>query len=223
MRGAICETVAFRTGQEYVLANSAIEGKIPSTRSLGALLQGVRALGNFPRPHQIEPQSETQKANMLMRKLLVLICVLGLPCASRAQSNSASWDNLKVVQLGEKIQVTETGSKKVSGAFVSVSEGSLSVEGEGGPQTIQRQDVRNVRLAKHGHRLRNTLIGAGVGAGVSAGIGAALAKPCQASQTYCIDPVTQREFAGACAVIGLAIGATIGALIPSHVTIYRVH
>jgi hypothetical protein len=156
---------------------------------------------------------------MLMRKLVVLICVLGVPCASLAQSNSASWDNLKALQAGEKIQVAQIKSKTVSGPFVSVSDAAISVEVEGGPQTIQRQEVRSVRLARHGHRLRNSLIGGGVGAGVGAGIGAATDKPCQP----CFFSISRGTVAEVFAAGGFAIGAAIGALLPSHVTIYRAH
>jgi hypothetical protein len=152
---------------------------------------------------------------MLMRKLVVLICVLGVPCASLAQSNSASWDNLKALQAGEKIQVAQIKLNTVSGPFVSVSDAAISVEVEGGPQTIQRQEVRSVRLARHGHRLRNSLIGGGVGAGM----GAATDKLCQP----CFFSISRGTVAEVFAVGGFAIGAAIGALLPSDVTIYRAH
>ena len=124
-----------------------------------------------------------------MRKLLFLICVLGMPCASWAQSNPAPWENLNMLQAGEKIQGVEINSKKVSGTFLNVSDAAISLQEKAGQQTIQRQDVQSVKLRKHQHRLRNTLIGAAVGAGVGAGIGAATAHkhPCPASPSGCFD------------------------------------
>ena len=42
-----------------------------------------------------------------MRKSLFLICVLGLPCVSWAQTNRASWANLSALRAGQKIQIVE--------------------------------------------------------------------------------------------------------------------
>ena len=149
-----------------------------------------------------------------MRKLLFLICVLGMPCASWAQSNSASWENLNTLQAGEKIQVLEMNSKNISGTFVNVSDVAISLQDKTSQEMVQRQDVRSVKLMENKHRLRNTLIGAAVGAGAGAGISAAAWEP--------------RGFVGGRgtgaavgAVIGAVGGAIVGALWPSHETIYK--
>jgi outer membrane lipoprotein SlyB len=153
-----------------------------------------------------------KKIGALMRKVLLLICVLGTSCTSWAQSNPASWENLNTLHAGEKIQVLEMNSKKVSGTFLNVSDAAISVQEEAGSQTIQRQDVRSVKLMKNKHRLRNTLIGAGVGASVGAVMGAATS-----------DNFFGRGFGAAIgAVVVLLPGAVVGALVPSHETIYRV-
>jgi hypothetical protein len=160
-----------------------------------------------------------------MRKLLFLICVLGMTCASWAQSNPASWENLNTLQAGEKIQVLEMSSKKVSGTFVNVSDAGVSLQEKAGQQTVQRQDVRSVKLMKHQHRLRNTLIGAAVGAGAGAGIGAAThhhvicTTPCSLQNPNTFLSSSQAAAVGA--VIGLVGGTVVGAVWPSHKTIYR--
>jgi hypothetical protein len=143
-----------------------------------------------------------------MRKFWILACFLGMPCVVSAQ-----WGNLNTLQAGQKIQVVQT-SRKDSGTFLSVSDKEISLQGKSGPQTIQRQDVRSVKLMANKHRLRNSLIGAGVGAGAGAGISAAAWEP--------------RGFAGGRgtgaavgAVIGAVGGAIIGAAWPGHETIYR--
>jgi hypothetical protein len=147
-----------------------------------------------------------------MRKILFLICVLGTSCTSWAQSDPASWGNLNTLQAGEQIQVLEMNSKKVSGTFVNVSGAAISVQEGAGSQTIQRQDVRSVKLMKNKHRLRNALIGAGIGAGAGAVLGAATA-----------DDFLGRGLGAAIgAVVALLPGAVVGALAPSHETIYRV-
>jgi hypothetical protein len=143
-----------------------------------------------------------------MRKYWILACVLAMPSVASAQ-----WENLNTLQSGQKIQVIEN-SRKDSGTFLSASDKEISLQGKSGAQTIQRQDVRSVKLMVNKHRLRNTLIGAGVGAGAGAGISAAAWEP--------------RGFAGGRgtgAAVGAAIGAVggavVGALWPSHEIIYR--
>jgi hypothetical protein len=143
-----------------------------------------------------------------LRKFLILVCVLGMPCVASAQ-----WENLSTLQAGRKIQVVEN-SKKVSGTFLSVSDKEISLQGKSGAQNIQRQDVRSVRLMENKHRLRNTLIGATVGAGAGAGISAAAWEP----HGY----VGGRGTGAAVgAVIGAVGGAVVGTLWPSHETIYK--
>jgi hypothetical protein len=149
-----------------------------------------------------------------MRKFWILVCVLGIPCVALGQSNPASWENLNLLQAGQRVQVVETNAKKDSGTFVSVSDTAISLEGEGGEQTIRKQDVRNVKLMENKHRMRNTLIGAAVGAGAGAGITAG---------TWENHGVLGDKGTGATvgAVIGAAAGAIVGAVWPSHKTIYR--
>ncbi len=150
-----------------------------------------------------------------MRKFWILACLLGMP-----RVVSAQWENLNTLQAGQKIQVVEN-SKKESGTFLSVSDKEISLRGKPGPQTIQRQDVRSVKLMVNKHRLRNAAIGGAVGAGVGAGIGAAAYQSCNPAQSFCIDPIGRGGEAGIFAIVGFAGGALVGALWPSHQTIYR--
>ncbi|HXW54574.1 MAG TPA: hypothetical protein VEJ67_02410 [Candidatus Cybelea sp.] len=149
-----------------------------------------------------------------MRKLSLLICVLGMPFASSAQSQPGSWENLSRLQAGDRIQVVEMNSKKVSGIFSSASDTEISLQGKEGQEVIPRQDIRSVKLMKNAHRFRNTLIGTAVGAGVGAGIAAGAWE--------------NRGFLGGKGVgaamgaaLGSLAGAVVGALAPSHDTIYR--
>jgi hypothetical protein len=107
-----------------------------------------------------------------MRKVLFLICALGIPYGAWAQTSQSSWANLSALRAGQKIQVVEMNSKKHSGSFVSVSDTAITFQEPAGERTIPHQNVRNIKLMKSNHRLRNTLVGAGVGGGVGAGIGA---------------------------------------------------
>jgi hypothetical protein len=158
-----------------------------------------------------------------MRKSLSLICVLALSCVSwAAQTNRATWANLSGLQAGQKIQIVDMNSKKHSGTFVSVSGTTLSYQDSAGEQTIQKQDVRSVKLMKNKDRLRNILIGGAVGAGAGAGIGAATNHPCS-SQGFCIQPIGKGGAAGIGAVVGFVGGAVVGVLLPSHEMIYSVN
>ena len=156
-----------------------------------------------------------------MRKISVLLFVLGLSCAAFAQTDRASWANLSGLQPGQRIQVVGITSKKHSGNFVSISDTAISYRETNGEQSIPKQDVVSVKLLDHKHRLRNTLIVAGVGAGVGAGIGAALHKSCS-SQSFCLDIGGAALQAGVGAVVGGLGGAVVGVLLPSHTTIYQV-
>ena len=101
-----------------------------------------------------------------MHKILLLISILGIPCALWAQTNQASWAKLGALRTGQSIQIVEMNSKEHSGSFVNVSDTAISYQNIAGERTIQNQNVRSVKLMENRHRLRNTLILAGVGAGV---------------------------------------------------------
>jgi hypothetical protein len=112
-------------------------------------------------------------------------------------------------------------SKKHSGTFVNVSDTAISYRETAGEQTIQKQDIRSVKLMENRHRLRNTLIGAAVGAGVGAVIGAATDHTC--SGPGCLNVIGKGGAAGIVAAVGFVGGAVAGALLPTHNTIYSVH
>jgi hypothetical protein len=153
--------------------------------------------------------------------MVFLLCVLGLPCAVLAQTNKASWQDLSSLHTGQKIQVVSTTSKKHSGTFVNVSDSQISYQEAGGPQTMQKQDVKSVKLMINKHRLRNTLLAGAAGAGIGAVVGAAGFSPCS-TQSFCVGVGNRGEFAGAGAVVGFVGGAIVGVLLPSHDTIYSV-
>lgn len=150
-----------------------------------------------------------------MRKMVFLIFLLAASGVSLAQTNSASWQNLRTIGAGERIQVVEVSSVKHAGVFVNATDAAIVFRENSGERTIQKEDVRSVKLAKKGHRLRNTLIGAGVGAGAGAGITAG---------AWESGGFLGGRGVGAAvgAVIGGLGGAVIGAVLPSHETIYSV-
>jgi hypothetical protein len=186
---------------------------VPIARYCGAsdLIGGLRIwkLRGWRQSHAL------RRGALIMRKLWILVFVLAMPWAAFAQSNKSAWENLNTLQAGHKIEVEQMNSKKVFGAFVNVTDAGISLQGAGGEQTIPRQDIRSAKLMENKHRLRNTLIGAAIGAGAGAGIGAEAGKGPRSG------PDLAGFGAGLFAVIGGAAGAIVGALWPSHQTIYR--
>ena len=150
-----------------------------------------------------------------MRKLLILIFALAMPCAALGQTDQSSWGNLSALGAGHQIQVVEMNSKKVSGAFVNVTDAGISLQGPSGEQTILRQDVRRVKLMENKHRLRNAAIGAVIGAAAGAGTLGGLVNSSEGGFNF----TGQGAAIGAGA--GAVIGAIVGALFPSHQTLYR--
>ncbi|HEV2314178.1 MAG TPA: hypothetical protein VGR94_02650 [Candidatus Acidoferrales bacterium] len=153
-----------------------------------------------------------------MRNLMPFFCVLALPCVSSAQSSQSSWENLSALRPGQKIEVVETNLKKDTGTFAAVSDDSIRINESTGEQSIPRASVMRVTLRRNKHRLRNTLIGAAVGASAGAAIGAASYKTCS---SLCLGGFNRGESAGIGATLGFVGGAAVGAVIPSHPTIYR--
>ncbi|MGC2619600.1 MAG: hypothetical protein WA414_11205, partial [Acidobacteriaceae bacterium] len=148
-----------------------------------------------------------------MKKLFVLACLLLVSIAGTAQNTASSWQNLNTLTAGERIQVSSTSAKKITGTFVSVSDAELTLQTGAGQQTLAKPAVRTVKRMKSGHRLRNTAIGAAIGAGAGAGIVAG------AWENH---GFAGGKGAGAAvgAVIGGLAGAVVGALLPVHATIY---
>ena len=150
-----------------------------------------------------------------MRKILFLICILGMACAAWGQSDQASWANLSALHAGQKIRIVDIESKKHSGTFVSVSDTAISYQDGAGSETIQKPEVRSVKVPKR-HRVLNTVIGGVIGAGAGAGIlyGA------WENRGYVGGKATG---AAVGALIGGVLGATVGVLMPTNSTIYRVN
>lgn len=149
-----------------------------------------------------------------MRRALILICALGATCLSCAQSQPDSWANLSALHQGDKIQILQVDHQAISGSFQNATEDSLSIQNKAGAQTLRKQDIRYVKILKNTHRLRNTLIGAGIGAGAGAGITAGVWE----SHGFL---GTKSDGAALGAVLGAVIGVTVGALSPSHPTLYK--
>jgi hypothetical protein len=164
-----------------------------------------------------------------MRNIFLLIFVLGIHLVALAQKNQTSWEVLSGLQPGQSIQVVDWSSKKHSGTFMSASDTAISLRVAANEQSIQKQDVHIVKLMTNKRRARNTLVGGAVGGGIGAGVGAivgaATHKGCAAA-AFCFDFIGAGGSAGIGAAVGFLGGAVtggvVGALVPSHTTVYEV-
>lgn len=149
-----------------------------------------------------------------MRAFAPLLCVLALSCASVAQTGKSSWENLRQLKVDQKIQIAETSGAKHSVYFLSASDSAIRFRENIGERSIERSAIRSVKLTDP-RRGRNALIGLGVGAAGGAALGAATAPS---------NGILGGKGFGAFAVglLGAAIGAGAGAILPTHKTIYSI-
>ncbi|MBI1954846.1 MAG: hypothetical protein HYS38_00465 [Acidobacteria bacterium] len=156
-----------------------------------------------------------------MRRLtLITLSVLLLATVARAQALEQSWDNLKTLREGEKIQVVDQKLKSQNGTFVSFSDEAITFQADKDQITIQRAEVFRVSSRKGASRGEHALVGLAIGAGTGFMLGMA----------GCANATDQNECSGSDkaalgAVVALflgGIGAGVGALVPSdYPTIYR--
>jgi hypothetical protein len=130
------------------------------------------------------------------------------------QASQESWDNLKQLRTGQKIQVVDIHMKTLNGAFLSFSAEALGLRVAKGEVSVSRPDVVRVSVRDTSKRMRNMLLGAGIAGGVALAVGIPIA-------------VTNSNEGNTCAVCfagiaaGFGGGAALGA-IPGSRTIYRV-
>jgi hypothetical protein len=149
-----------------------------------------------------------------MKMILASALVFLAPALARTQSAIGSWDTLKQLQPGQKIEVVDSHLKKVKGEFVSLTDEAISLRDGKQQQSVTRAEVMRVSVRDTSHRKRNMILGAAIGGGAALTIG--LLANAQASNegTGCDGCVA--GFAAAAAGGGAALGA-----IPSFRTIYR--
>lgn len=141
---------------------------------------------------------------------------ISAPSIGFAQTSLTSWENLRQLTPGQKIEVVQK-NRKLTGSFVSVTDDSIALKAPDGDKTVPRSDV--LRVSRHGgKRGRNILIGAAIGAGAGVAVGAA-AGGCK---TNSFGPCVGRgAVAGVVGALGAVVGAVVGAVIPGNTVIYR--
>jgi len=149
-----------------------------------------------------------------MRIIETLLLVLLVPGFGWAKSSQDNWGNLKQLAPGQKIEVVDSKMKTLKGAFVSVSEESISLQVGKSEESISRADVVRVSVRDTSHRARNMLLASGVIGGIAlipAAIGLGINSNEGNSCPACVAAI----------VAGFGGGAALGA-IPAYRTIFRV-
>ena len=148
----------------------------------------------------------------------VVSAVLLAAALAQAQDPQQSWNNLRILRVGERIQVVEQNLRSHAGAFLSFSEETITFQSGNVPVMVQRRDVFRVSAPRRSKRLRNTLVGLGIGAGFGFVLGMADCE--RATDMNC--KASDRAVVGAAVALAYGgIGAGVGALIPQRTTIYR--
>jgi hypothetical protein len=112
---------------------------------------------------------------------LCWILILTAPgvMAQQTTAPNQSWDLVRQLQAGEKLEVEgRTDKKKVSGKFVSLSDTELVIERKGKDERYMRDEVKNIWRVAPPSRKKKVIfsaIGGGVGAifglGIAVGLG----------------------------------------------------
>jgi hypothetical protein len=153
-----------------------------------------------------------------MKKLTLAFCVFAISTACWARNDKTVWQNLSVLESGQKIQVIDKSHRKHSGTLISVDDQGIKLHEKAGDTAVQRDNVARVTVPAH--RVQHAILGLAIGAGSGAAIGAATGG-CSNSSTYGCLGASRGEIAGAAAAIGAVVGAIVGAVLPARKTIYR--
>lgn len=136
--------------------------------------------------------------------LLLLLTAQPMP------AQEGHWQNLSQNQAWKVVDVIDRHLKRYTGKFVGFSDTNLTLLVNNQEINIAKDEVYRVTAAGK-DRKRNVLVGLAIGAGAGLGLGAALME-------------REEGYGGAVAGTGLGfagIGAGVGAIVPSHKTVYR--
>ncbi|MCJ7504442.1 MAG: hypothetical protein MUP80_15490, partial [Acidobacteriia bacterium] len=154
------------------------------------------------------------KEAVMQRLILLVVGSIVLAGQLLAQTAQDSWDNLRQLQAGEKIEVVDMKLKSFKGTFLSLSEEVISVRVKQDDVVIERAKVLRVTDREHSKVGRNMILCLAIGAGAGAAILAAL--PGEGSSS------AEEAIRAAVVPIGAGPGRGGGAALPrGYRTIYR--
>lgn len=106
--------------------------------------------------------------------LLVLLFISSYtPLAFAQQASSNNWTVVQQLKTNEKLVVRKKDGKELKGEMIEATDTALTIDRDGKPLSIPRNDVRQVSVVEgKAEKGKWALIGAGIGAGAGTGIGA---------------------------------------------------
>jgi hypothetical protein len=149
-----------------------------------------------------------------MRRTILPLTLIALLLSSNtpfvlAQTGSLSdWSAVQQIKTNEKLMVRQKNGKEIKGEMIEATETALTIDRNGKPFSIARDDVRQVYIV-HGKAQKGkwALIGAGIGAGTGAAIGASKYSPDRDDSEIWL-PVGLIFGAGSGALDGMLFGQT---------------
>jgi len=145
--------------------------------------------------------------------VLVLFSLLSTTTFTLSQPMQASWDNLKQLRPGQKVEVVDAKMKTYNGKFASFTDEAITIHEGKTDVTVPRADIVRVSVRDNSHRTRNMLLGAAIGGGVAIAV----------TIVPLVSSSNEGNGCGIC-VAGIAAGfggGTALGMIPGHRTIYR--
>ncbi|MDP9171980.1 MAG: hypothetical protein M3N54_15290 [Acidobacteriota bacterium] len=136
-----------------------------------------------------------------------IACLLLFTFQIKAQTQS--WSSVKAISPGTEIRIA--GASPIHGTLQTVSDDTLVINSTTGSKTFDRPQITRVSVKKTSHRMRNTLLGAGVGAVGGLAVGAASDHSCAPSGCFFGNNFGKEILTPA----GAVIGALVGVLFPT--------
>ncbi len=144
------------------------------------------------------------KHKSLSLVLVLLFVSSHSPLALAQEASSNNWTVVQQLKTNEKLVVRKKDGKELKGEMIEASDTALTIDRDGKPLSIPRNEVRQVSVVKNkAAKGKWAAIGAGIGAGAGTGIGAVkYSSTGDDSRTYLFMGV----------LIGTGVGAVSGLL-----------
>lgn len=105
--------------------------------------------------------------------LLVLFFLVSHSPLALAQGSSNDWSVVQQIKTNERLFVRQMNGKEFKGEMIEASNTALTIDRDGKPFSIPRNDVRQVYvISGKAEKGKWALIDAGIGAGAGTGLGA---------------------------------------------------
>ena len=140
---------------------------------------------------------------------LLILFTAAFFCSTDAEDANTTWDSLKQLAVGQKIQIVEMSLKDHQGTFVAFTGDTIEMDVQGKRTGYQRDSILRVSSRGPSKRGRHALYGTAIGAGAGAIIGYL------AGASY-HEEGEEGVFMLVFTPIGAGVGALTGASLPAH-------